>query len=271
MYLALFGGARYLWVSVRFREKPGAKFPGLTRPVHGGNAGKTETDWGKKKEEPGAAPVVQFLHVKEGKNTQSFSLDPEQLADYQAFQAALGENRGIFINSFAPGSAVNLHAHDNVLWLTPNAEVAYTLAGYRVLQENLFSQHLVGFGTYVSGKGFNFVALAAVEDGLVLLQLPLGGEMHAIGEAIDGKWRSAAVLPEERDAMRTLLQKLERKRVGLTDLDHPLDAYLREVVGGKRMAGEVLVCSSESDYPNLEAALKAATKAPRRRRTRGSL
>ncbi|HQH28769.1 MAG TPA: hypothetical protein PLP17_15355, partial [Oligoflexia bacterium] len=226
---------------------------------------------GKKKDEATAAPVAQFLHVKEGKKVQTFALDAEQLADYQAFAAALGENRGIFINSFAPGSAVELYAHDNVFWLTPNADVAYTLSAYRVLQENLFAQHLVGFGTYVSGKGFNFVALAAVEDGLVLLQLPLCGEMHTIGEAIDGKWRSAPVLPQERDAMRTLVQKLERKRVTLTDLDHPLDVYLREVVAGKRMDGEVLVCGSTADYPNLEEALAAAAKAPRRRKTRGTL
>ena len=204
----------------------------------------------KKKEEP-AAPAEQFLHVKEGKSVQTFPLDAEQLADYQAFEAALGENRGIFINSFAPGSAVELYAHDNVFWLTPNDEVSYTLAGYRLLQENLFAQHLVGFGTYVSGKGFNFVALAAVEHGLVLVQLPLGGEMHAIGEAIDDAWRKTPV--------------------DLMDLDHPLDAYLRQVVEGKRIAGEMLVCDSKDAYPTLEAALSAAAKAPRKRKTRGSL
>ena len=218
-----------------------------------------------------AAAAPQFLHVKEGKTVQSFALDAEQLADFSEFQAALGENRGIFINSFAPGSAVDLYAHDNVLWLTPNEDVAFTLSGYRLLQENLFAQHLVGFGTYVSGKGFNFVALAAVEAGLVLLQLPLGGEMHTIGEAIDPKWQDAPVLPEEREAMRVLVQKLERKRVTLTDLDHPLDVYLREIVSGKRVAGEVVECGSPSEYPNLEAALHAATKSPRRKKTRGSL
>lgn len=71
--------------------------------------------------------------------------------------------------------------------------------------------------------------------------------------------------------MRALLQKLERRRVDLTDLDHPLDGYLREVVAGKRMAGEMVVCGSAADYPNLEAALNAAAKAPRRRKTRGAL
>lgn len=213
------------------------------------------------KPEPPVEPEQMYVRIKEGKSVdQTFPLSEEQLQAYRSFETKFGGARGIHIRKIVPGAAVAGFSHKNVFFLSPRESVADTDKAYRCLHEILHAQYLAAVAHRIHGKGFDPVAITAVEEGLVMWQLPTLGTVHNIKDGIPSRWQGAEVAPQERTLFSKLVQQLSVRGLRQEDLQNPLTRYLEKLAAGARASGTPPTSSSEDQYPNLMAALETLVK-----------
>jgi hypothetical protein len=206
-------------------------------------------------------PKTLFVRIQEGKNLdQTFPLTEEQCLGYQEFEAKFNAVRGIHVRKFVPGAAVAGFPTKNVFYLAPREGVGDTVKAYRCLHELLYAQYLAALAHRIHGKGFDPVAIMAVEKGLVMWQLPEYGSVHNISDVVPSKWQTAEVPPQERTLFAKLVEQLTKSSLRAEDLQNPLSRRLEKLALGLRDSSTMPTSSCEDQYPNLLTALEALVR-----------
>ena len=208
-----------------------------------------------------------YLHVKEGENEEVYQLSPEDAAKYQQFADEFNGKRGIYILREVRGSKVVGLPTKTKYFLSPRRTTeaimpdapspGQNVVAYALFQRKLETDNRVLIAHYFHGKGFSPVFITASDQGLVMVQLPLISQFHAVNDAIDPAWK--AVKPEAslREAFAEFFATLSSAELDPADFQHPERVLLQNLVVQKRDAAEPRVDSDMYREGGFTEALEA--------------
>ena len=214
------------------------------------------------------AAVELCLHVHEGRSSkQVYDIAPEQLAEYQKFVQAFNATKGLHILHIYPASAAATFVHKATYFLEPNAEVGDSLKAYHALHAYLSGNYKCALAHHIGKEGFYPVAIFAVDDGLVMWELPLANLSYGIDDSIDPVWKSVDVPTSEGELFAAALDDISRVRMNPKDLCDPTTTRLLEIRDHIRSEDEMPVASKVNDFPNFGTAVAALKKRARKPRS----
>ncbi|MCB0323319.1 MAG: hypothetical protein KDD69_07075 [Bdellovibrionales bacterium] len=212
---------------------------------------------GKKEAKAGTNGTQLFLELKEGKQEPMLTpLDEQQAGEYTSFMTDLLAVQGVNILKRVPATEVMRYPHTNVWFLHAYPDVGESVKIYRMLWENLYSGYKAVIAEYVYGKNVSLVAIVAVDEGLVMWQIPQLEAAHFIGDAIDtALFKAAAVVPNERDLFTRVLENMSADSLEPTDLQDRRTLFLEALLTKQRASGTIMRSVSGKEFPDLVSVL----------------